>query len=349
MDEYDERVKVLLRELRYQSSRPGVGFRKLAEHHIAAFAPVIAAALREQGKQIAKLKELLALSFAHMDECNPGSYLAIDLRAEIERTKANRDYWWNAAIEAQTHRDGANLRVDLRDTEIAQLKAENERLEAAYEVVKQDCWNLTEKVIPNLHAEIEQLKAQLALPEPDRGKTHYVGCWQARGHHSCAIAEVDRLMRELTVIGDMAVTDWNDPVVGVVNRAIGLQTPTSYVDWRKAELAQHGALRVENEQLKAELSNRCDECGARTYSGPPDCPTCGAPNCCQQCCMIAHLKAQLAAAEKRGMERAIEAAANAIYPGFGDYFVPLHEPPKTVRQIVIDSIRAEIAKMEGKL
>ena len=37
------------------------------------------------------------------------------------------------------------------------------------------------------------------------------------------------------------------------------------------------------EELEA---NRCDECGAKVYSGPPDCPMCGAPNCCQQCCKI---------------------------------------------------------------
>lgn len=199
--------------------------------------------------------------------------------------------------------------------------------------------------------QIAQLKAQLALPEPDRGKTHYEGCWRDRGHHGCAIAEVERLMRELAVIGDMAVTDWNDPVVGVVNRAIGLQTPTSYVDWRKAELAQHGALRVENEQLKAKLSNRCDECGARTYSGPPGCPTCGAPNCCQQCCMADNLKAQLADAEKRGVERAYRSVCRDCACGFevlqdgNDFY---HQIGEIIGRCQATPIRAEIAKMEGK-
>ena len=29
----------------------------------------------------------------------------------------------------------------------------------------------------------------------------------------------------------------------------------------------------------------CDVCGSdQIYHGPPDCPMCGAPNCCQECC-----------------------------------------------------------------
>ena len=33
---------------------------------------------------------------------------------------------------------------------------------------------------------------------------------------------------------------------------------------------------------------RCEHCGSdKIYSGPPDCPDCGAPNCCQTCCKIA--------------------------------------------------------------
>ncbi len=32
------------------------------------------------------------------------------------------------------------------------------------------------------------------------------------------------------------------------------------------------------------MSDRCETCGGAVYSGPPDCPTCGAPNCCRACC-----------------------------------------------------------------
>lgn len=34
---------------------------------------------------------------------------------------------------------------------------------------------------------------------------------------------------------------------------------------------------------------RCTDCGATIYSGPPDCPLCGAPNCCPQCCKVSNL------------------------------------------------------------
>ena len=54
-------------------------------------------------------------------------------------------------------------------------------------------------------------------------------------------------------------------------------------------------------------SDRCEDCGAKLYSGPPDCFMCGAPNCCQQCCKITHqanriieLKAELKSRECYG-------------------------------------------------
>ena len=35
-------------------------------------------------------------------------------------------------------------------------------------------------------------------PYPDDpGKTHYPGCWEDRGHHACAVAEIERLRAEL--------------------------------------------------------------------------------------------------------------------------------------------------------
>lgn len=45
------------------------------------------------------------------------------------------------------------------------------------------------------------------------------------------------------------------------------------------------ALRERVAELEKEKSRRCEHCGSdRIYSGPPDCPGCGAPVCCQVCC-----------------------------------------------------------------
>lgn len=33
--------------------------------------------------------------------------------------------------------------------------------------------------------------------ETDGHRTHYAGCYRTKGHHNCAVAEVDRLKREL--------------------------------------------------------------------------------------------------------------------------------------------------------
>ncbi len=45
----------------------------------------------------------------------------------------------------------------------------------------------------------------------------------------------------------------------------------------------------------AATRNRCDVCGAKTID---DCSTCGAPQCCPQCCKISELQQQLAEAKK---------------------------------------------------
>jgi uncharacterized small protein (DUF1192 family) len=45
------------------------------------------------------------------------------LHAEIERLKANRDYWMSTCQEAQTHRDAANLKLGLADAEIERLRS----------------------------------------------------------------------------------------------------------------------------------------------------------------------------------------------------------------------------------
>lgn len=45
---------------------------------------------------------------------------------------------------------------------------------------------------------------------------------------------------------------------------------------------------IEHERLRGRGS--CPHCGAFLYSGPPDCPGCGAPQCCRQCCTIQNLR-----------------------------------------------------------
>jgi hypothetical protein len=39
------------------------------------------------------------------------------------------------------------------------------------------------------------------------------------------------------------------------------------------------------------MGETCDNCGDTLYHGPPDCPRCGAPNCCQRCCKEAEMEA----------------------------------------------------------
>jgi hypothetical protein len=54
------------------------------------------------------------------------------------------------------------------------------------------------------------------------------------------------------------------------------------------------------------VSERCEYCGCdKIYSGPPDCPRCGAPVCCEVCCReetmkqcIEALEAQLKASQE---------------------------------------------------
>lgn len=72
-------------------------------------------------------------------------------------------------------------------------------------------------------------------------------------------------------------------------------------------LAKDTAGRIEHERLsgkdwhdlwQAYIENlrapqKCDDCGANLAIYVHGCPTCAAPQCCQQCCKIAHLKGEL--------------------------------------------------------
>lgn len=61
------------------------------------------------------------------------------------------------------------------------------------------------------------------------------------------IDEVERLASELKTIGDMAVTDWNDTVVGMVDKSI--KTYANKVQCLREEMK---GLKDENRSLKGE-------------------------------------------------------------------------------------------------
>lgn len=78
--------------------------------------------------------------------------------------------------------------------------------------------------------------------------------------------------------------------------------------------------RARAEAAEAKLAEpariRCDECGSsdHIYSGPPDCPGCGAPVCCQICCRHTNeldgmrKRAEAAEAKRDSLQRHYDAA-----------------------------------------
>lgn len=56
--------------------------------------------------------------------------------------------------------------------------------------------------------------------------------------------------------------------------------------------------------LERELSvPRCEHCGSdKIYVGPPNCPGCGAPVCCQICCKINNLEIEVQQLAKQRRE-----------------------------------------------
>jgi hypothetical protein len=62
----------------------------------------------------------------------------------------------------------------------------------------------------------------------DAGRTHYEGCWRERGHHNCAVAEVERLR---------AVSGGRDPDPAVW-RLIGALNEIEWLAWNAAHDAK---------------------------------------------------------------------------------------------------------------
>jgi chromosome segregation ATPase len=100
----------------------------------------------------------------HVDNHNA---IVNNRNAEIERLRASCE---------RAHLDSAAFAEAM-----SEKSAEIERLRIAYEQERQDCLNLTEKVIPNLRSEIERLRSAA-----NRG-----------GHLAVANAEIERLREEL--------------------------------------------------------------------------------------------------------------------------------------------------------
>jgi hypothetical protein len=63
-------------------------------------------------------------------------------------------------------------------------------------------------------------------PYPERrGQTHYESCYRDRGHHNCAVAEVDRLRAELaSASADRERLDWLDA------HCTRVETPDSLIE-----------------------------------------------------------------------------------------------------------------------
>ena len=56
-----------------------------------------------------------------------------------------------------------------------------------------------------------------AYPYPDDpGQTHYDGCWRERGHHNCAMREVERLQNEVKDLQSILDTDPNEEAFRVI-------------------------------------------------------------------------------------------------------------------------------------
>lgn len=64
-----------------------------------------------------------------------------------------------------------------------------------------------------------------------------------------------------------------------------------HADFSRTLERENSALKLRAEQAERKLKNKCEHCGSdHIYHGPPDCPSCGAPNCCQPCCRITTLE-----------------------------------------------------------
>ncbi len=106
-----------------------------------------------------------------------------------------------------------------------------------------------------LHAAECMLDAEGELPEIKTDVELHESIPETYGYNkgiNACLPAFAKLKYELTVIGDMAVTDFDDKVVGMVDKAVPVK-PTTYAEQRRAEISQAMKMQVEIGKLKSEV------------------------------------------------------------------------------------------------
>lgn len=96
-------------------------------------------------------------------------------------------------------------------------------------------------------AEIERLQIALGQANAD-----LMGCCDGALVRDLQ-TKLEHLRYELAIIGDMAVSDWNEEVVTKVD-AVVPEAPPTYGERRRAELAEYQRMKTEIAELKAKLA-----------------------------------------------------------------------------------------------
>lgn len=85
---------------------------------------------------------------------------------------------------------------------IGELTRQVEALRRQRNDARQVCMEESERSARAEH----ELKRLRRLPHDDNdGQAHYAGCWRDRGHHNCAVREVERLSARLRRVEDTYV------------------------------------------------------------------------------------------------------------------------------------------------
>ena len=99
-------------------------------------------------------------------------------------------------------------------------------------------------------------------------------CLKAEAEITTLKAENEAMIFELLRIGDRAVVYWDDATVGEVARAGAVPTQT-YIEMRRAELAQWEVMKAEIDKLKAEREEFKPDEPPGDSAGCVPCYTCG--------------------------------------------------------------------------
>lgn len=200
----------------------------------------IAAALREQGQEIELLKDD---AFELWQDNKRLNIVLADLRTELDteldKAQANLKDLDEALTGAIKDRDYFS---DLFDQSNAAVAKYNARMEKVQRI--EPAPTTPEAGLRALATWFDQVYAD----DSDMALQNDLRRWA--DELIDLRAENDNLKHELLTIGDMAVVDFDDTVVGVVDKAVP-NPPATYAQRRKAELEQHQALRAELAKAKA--------------------------------------------------------------------------------------------------